>query len=151
VMDVSQSPEGVFDFPVTKPEPEPTPKQAQVEAPVNMNGWIEWDVSLLGEINVPIENLNGNPDEDVDMLMDDDDEDDDDDDNGNEDGWEVDDKWLMAPVTPPLIPVVPPPSTFKVGKPSTAAPEHPFLVGRPLPEVVRSVAVHHEENGGLSV
>nr|GFB14233.1 hypothetical protein [Tanacetum cinerariifolium] len=95
-----------------------------------------------------MENPNGNPDKDVDMLMDDNDEDDDDVDDRNKDGWEVDDEWLMALVTPPSMHVVPPPSTFEVGEPFTAAPGLPFLVGRPLPEVVSSVAVHHEEIKG---
>ncbi|GJZ70554.1 hypothetical protein Tco_0634104 [Tanacetum coccineum] len=61
-------------------------------------------------------------------LADEDDEDDEDEDE-NENGWDVDDEWLMAPVTPPLMPVVPPPSTFNVGGPSTIAPGLPFLVG----------------------
>ncbi|GKA16562.1 hypothetical protein Tco_0696309 [Tanacetum coccineum] len=60
------------------------------------------------------------------------DDEDDEDEDDNEDGWDVDDEWLMAPVTPPLMPVVPPPSTFKVGGPSTAAPGLPFPVGRLL-------------------
>nr|GEV35092.1 hypothetical protein [Tanacetum cinerariifolium] len=66
-----------------------------------------------------------NPYEDVDMLMDDDDEDDD---EGEDDGddWEVDDGWLMAPVTP-------------------------LDAGQPFSEVVSSVAVHHKEIGGLCV
>ncbi|GJV14953.1 hypothetical protein Tco_1360276 [Tanacetum coccineum] len=105
----------------------------------------------LGEMDVPMENPDGNPDEDVDMLMDDDEEDDDDEDDGDEDGWEVDDEWLMASVTPPPMPAVPLPSTFEVGGPSTAAPVPPFPMGRPLPEVVSSVAVHHEEIGGLCI
>ncbi|GJT48386.1 hypothetical protein Tco_0974543 [Tanacetum coccineum] len=96
--------------------------------------------------------LMDNPDEDVDMLMDDDDEDDDNDEGkDDEDGWEVNKEWLMAPVTSPLMPVVPPPSTFEVDGPSTNAPGPPFPVGRPFPEVVSSVAVHHEEISGLSV
>ncbi|GKB37842.1 hypothetical protein Tco_0882784 [Tanacetum coccineum] len=49
------------------------------------------------------------------------------------------------------MPVVPPPSTFEVGGPSTAAPGLPFPVGRPFPKVVSSVAVHHEEIDGLHV
>ncbi|GJU77271.1 hypothetical protein Tco_1274341 [Tanacetum coccineum] len=64
---------------------------------------------------------------------------------------EVDDEWPMAPVMPPSMPAVLTPSTFEVGEPSTAAPEIPFPVGRPLPEVVSSVAVHHKEIGGLFV
>ncbi|GKG51988.1 hypothetical protein Tco_0544626, partial [Tanacetum coccineum] len=91
-------------------------------------------------MDVPMKNPDSNPDEDVDMLMDDDEEDDDDEDDGDEDGWEVDDEWLMALVTQPPMPEVPLPSTFEVGGWSTAAPRPPFPVGRPLPEVVSSVA-----------
>ncbi|GJS73262.1 hypothetical protein Tco_0706103 [Tanacetum coccineum] len=40
-----------------------------------------------------------------------------------EEVWEVNEEWLMAPVTPPPMPVVPPPSTYEVGGPSTAAAE----------------------------
>ncbi|GKD92390.1 hypothetical protein Tco_1372227 [Tanacetum coccineum] len=47
--------------------------------------------------------------------------------------------------------VVPALSVFKVGGPSIAAPRLPFPIGRPFPEVVSSVAVHHEEIGGLCV
>ncbi|GJV50493.1 hypothetical protein Tco_1440705 [Tanacetum coccineum] len=63
--------------------------------------------------------------------MDEDDEDDEDEDE-NENGWDVDDEWLMALVTPPLMPVVPPPSTFKVVGPSTVAPGLRVPVGRLL-------------------
>nr|GEZ29069.1 hypothetical protein [Tanacetum cinerariifolium] len=97
---------------------------APVKAPVNMNGWIEWDVPLLGEMEAPMEN----PDED-----------------------EVDDEWLMASVTLPSVPTIPSPSSYEVGEPSTAAPELPFPLGRLLLEVVSSVTVHHEEIGGLFV
>ncbi|GJU51015.1 hypothetical protein Tco_1220570 [Tanacetum coccineum] len=50
----------------------------------------------------------------------------DDDSEGFEDEeevWEVNEEWLMAPVTPPLMPVMPPPSTYEVGGPSTAVAE----------------------------
>ncbi|GJU74522.1 hypothetical protein Tco_1265927 [Tanacetum coccineum] len=50
----------------------------------------------------------------------------DDDSEGFEDEeevWEVNEEWLMAPVTPPLMPVMPLPSTYEVGGPSTAAVE----------------------------
>ncbi|GJZ27597.1 hypothetical protein Tco_0572244 [Tanacetum coccineum] len=125
----------------------------------NMSGWIEEDGPLRADLMEPVvdpviddmmepmENPNG----DVDKLMDDDDEDDDDEGEDDEDGWEVNEEWLMAHVTPPLMLVVPPSSTFEVGGPSTAASGPPFPVGRPFSEVVSSVAVHHEEIGGLCV
>ncbi|GJR42986.1 hypothetical protein Tco_1311089 [Tanacetum coccineum] len=102
---------------------------------------------VIDDMMEPMEN----PNEDVDMLMDDDDGDDDDEGEDDEDGWEVNEEWLMAPITPPPMLIVPLPSTFEVGGPSTAAPGPLFLVGRPFSEVVNSVAVHHEEIGGLCV
>nr|GEY46693.1 hypothetical protein [Tanacetum cinerariifolium] len=32
-----------------------------------------------------------------------------------EEAWEVNEEWLMAPVTPPLVPAVQPPSIYEVG------------------------------------
>ncbi|GJW40493.1 putative reverse transcriptase domain-containing protein [Tanacetum coccineum] len=52
-------------------------------APNNNNGWIEWDVPLGEEMDEPM----------VDPEFDEEEMDDD-------DGWEEDDEWLMAPVTP---------------------------------------------------
>ncbi|GJV98225.1 hypothetical protein Tco_1553477 [Tanacetum coccineum] len=63
---------------------------------------IEEDVPLLGEIEGPMEN----PDKDVDMHIDDDDENDDDEGEDDEDGWEVNEEWSMAPVTPLLMSVM---------------------------------------------
>ncbi|GJW73445.1 hypothetical protein Tco_0132815 [Tanacetum coccineum] len=40
-------------------------------------------------------------------------------------------------------------STYEVGGPSTTAPKLPFPVGRPFSVVADSIAVHHEEIGGL--
>ncbi|GKA93337.1 hypothetical protein Tco_0815323 [Tanacetum coccineum] len=40
-----------------------------------------------------------------------------------EEVWDVNEDWLMAPVTPPSVPAMPPPSTYEVGGPSTAAAE----------------------------
>ncbi|GJX05238.1 hypothetical protein Tco_0191154 [Tanacetum coccineum] len=76
----------------------------------------------------------------------------DDDDEGEEESkdWDEDDDWLMAPVTPPRATMFPG-STYEVGGPSTATPELPFPVRRPPFMVVDSVAVHHEEIGGLCV
>ncbi|GKF61898.1 hypothetical protein Tco_0181952 [Tanacetum coccineum] len=57
------------------------------------------------------------------MLFDDDDFSDDDSVGfeDDEEVWEVNKEWLMAPITPPPMPVVPPPSTYEVGGLSTAA------------------------------
>ncbi|GJX91512.1 hypothetical protein Tco_0344838 [Tanacetum coccineum] len=63
--------------------------------------------------------------EDLAMLFGDDDFSNDglDDDEDDDDVWEMDEEWLMAPVTPPSMPVMPPPSTYEVGGSSTAAAE----------------------------
>ncbi|GKB54941.1 reverse transcriptase domain-containing protein [Tanacetum coccineum] len=57
-----------------------------------------------------------------------------------EEVWEVIEEWLIAPVTPPPMPVVPPPSVYKVESPSTAAAKgqsFPLLVPRlPVPPSV---------------
>ncbi|GJS94598.1 hypothetical protein Tco_0801566 [Tanacetum coccineum] len=60
-------------------------------------------------------------DEDIAMLFGDDDfEDDDSEGFDEEEVWEVNEEWLMAHVTPPPMPAVPPPSVYEVGGPSTA-------------------------------
>ncbi|GKB81152.1 hypothetical protein Tco_0948047 [Tanacetum coccineum] len=62
---------------------------------------------------------------DLAVLFGDDDFSDDglDDDEDEEKVWEMDEEWLMAPVTPPLMPVMLLPSTYRVGGPSTTTPE----------------------------
>nr|GEW91256.1 hypothetical protein CTI12_AA531400 [Tanacetum cinerariifolium] len=54
--------------------------------------------------------------------------------------WEVNEEWLIAPVTPPLMPDIPTLSTYKVGGPSTVAVEgHSFALlatGFPVPPSV---------------
>nr|GEU42758.1 hypothetical protein [Tanacetum cinerariifolium] len=39
----------------------------------------------------------------------------------DEEVWELNEEWLTAPVTLPLMPDIPTPSTYKVGGPSTVA------------------------------
>ncbi|GJY30130.1 hypothetical protein Tco_0413625 [Tanacetum coccineum] len=80
--------------------------------------------------------------EDIAMLFGDDDFSDDDSEGfeDDEEVWEVNEEWFMAPVTPPPMLVVPPPSTYEVGGPSTAAAEgHSFALlapGFPVPPPV---------------
>ncbi|GJU91355.1 hypothetical protein Tco_1303778 [Tanacetum coccineum] len=80
--------------------------------------------------------------EDLAMLFGDDDFSDNglDDDEDNDDVWEMDEEWLMAPVTPHPMPVMPLPSTYEVGGSSTAAAEeHSFTLlapGVPMPPLV---------------
>nr|GEV07192.1 hypothetical protein [Tanacetum cinerariifolium] len=42
-----------------------------------------------------------------------------------EEAWEVNEEWLMAPITPPSVPVRQPPSVYEVGGPSTIVAEGP--------------------------
>ncbi|GJS01518.1 putative reverse transcriptase domain-containing protein [Tanacetum coccineum] len=86
-------------------------------APNNNNGWIEWDVPLGGEMDEPM----------VDPEFDEEEMDDD-------NGWEEDDEWLMALVTPPRD-TLSISSTYEVGGPSTAK-----LVGHPLAIMAPKVA-----------
>ncbi|GJU28962.1 putative reverse transcriptase domain-containing protein [Tanacetum coccineum] len=77
-------------------------------APNNNIGWIEWDVPLGGEMDELM----------VDPKFDEEEMD--------NDGWEEDDEWLMALVTPSRATMTVS-STYEVGGPSTAMP-----VGNPL-------------------
>ncbi|GKF50290.1 hypothetical protein Tco_0146757, partial [Tanacetum coccineum] len=122
----------------------PGPLAGYAGNPNNNNGWIEADVPLLGELrNVADEPMVGplvdeiaepiveveeqviasviDIDEDIAMLFGDNDFGDDDSEGFDEEEvWEVDEEWLMAPITPPSMLVVPPPSVYEVGGPSTA-------------------------------
>ncbi|GKE80900.1 hypothetical protein Tco_1550900, partial [Tanacetum coccineum] len=125
----------------------PGPLPGYTGNPNNNNGWIEEDVPLLGELRVvadepmvgPIVDEVAEPvveaeepvlapvvdmDEDIAMLFGDDDFSDDNSKGVEEEEvWEVNEEWLMAPVTPPPMPAVQPPSVYKVGGPLTAAAE----------------------------
>ncbi|GJW28840.1 hypothetical protein Tco_0045715 [Tanacetum coccineum] len=126
-----------------------TPEQLPGYAcnPNNNDGWIEADVPLLGELGaVADEPMVGplvdeivepivkaeeqvialviNMDDDIAMVFGDDDFGDDDSEGFDEEEvWEVNEEWLMAPVTPPLMPIVPPPSIYEVGGLFTVAAE----------------------------
>ncbi|GJR45999.1 hypothetical protein Tco_1314102 [Tanacetum coccineum] len=133
----------------------PGPLPGYAGNPNNINGWIEADVPLLGELSEVGEPLGAEVDElmvdpmideivepiveveeqmvalamdmegDLAVLFGDNDFSDDgpNDDEDDEEVWEVNEEWLMAPVTPPSMPVMPPPSTYEVGGPSTVAAE----------------------------
>ncbi|GKD52497.1 hypothetical protein Tco_1281473 [Tanacetum coccineum] len=75
-----------------------------------------------------------NVEEDIAMIFGDDDFSNDDSEGfeDDEEVWEVNEECYMAPVTPSPMPVVPPPSTYEVGGPSTVAAEgHSFALLAP--------------------
>nr|GEY43076.1 hypothetical protein [Tanacetum cinerariifolium] len=77
----------------------------------NNNGWIEWDVALGGEVDEPMVDPEVNEE-----VVDDDD-------------WDDEVEWLMAPVTPPRATMTVS-STYEIGGPSTVVVEGP---SSPLP------------------
>ncbi|GJS79310.1 hypothetical protein Tco_0729191 [Tanacetum coccineum] len=132
----------------------PGPLPGYASNPNNNNRWIEADMPLLGKLGVVADEPMVGPivdeivepiveaeeqmiapvldmDEDIAMLFGDDDFKDDASEGFDKEGvWEVNEEWLMAPTTPPLMPAVQPPSVFEVGGPSTTAAEGPSF---PLP------------------
>ncbi|GKA46094.1 hypothetical protein Tco_0738890, partial [Tanacetum coccineum] len=138
--------------------------------PNNTNGWIKADVPLLRELGEPLGAEVDEPlvdpvideleepiveveeqmvapmmdiEEDLAMLFgvrDDSSDDDFEGPEGDEEVWEMDEEWLMAPVIPPPMPVMPPPSTYEVGGSSIAATEGHYLTlltpGVPVPPSV---------------
>nr|GEX83111.1 ribonuclease H-like domain-containing protein [Tanacetum cinerariifolium] len=129
------APDRVFEFPMDEPHPAydffaPGPLTGYTGNPNNTNGWIDADVSLLGELGEPLGPemvaLAMDMKEDPAVLFGDDDDSGDDDSEGpegDEEVWEVNEEWLMAPVTPPPMLVIPPPSTYEVVGSSNAAAE----------------------------
>ncbi|GJZ81296.1 hypothetical protein Tco_0646290, partial [Tanacetum coccineum] len=160
------SPDRVFDFPVDELEPHPAydffalgPLPGYAGNPNNNNGWLEADDYLLEELEAmadePMEVAEPmvvaeepmvasviDMEEDLIVLFGEDDDFEDDDSEGfdEEEVWEVNKEWMMAPVTPPPMLTVQPPSVYEVGGPSTAAaegPSFPLLTpGLPIPLVV---------------
>ncbi|GKB24493.1 hypothetical protein Tco_0863894 [Tanacetum coccineum] len=110
-------------------EPVVEAEEEQVIAPVV-------DV-VEGPMDAPMMDM----EEDLAVLFGDDDfEDDASDGFGEEEVWEVNEDWLMAPTTPPPVLAVPPPSVYEVGGPSTAVAEGPSFPqvapGLPVPPSV---------------
>nr|GEX93579.1 hypothetical protein [Tanacetum cinerariifolium] len=99
------------------------PQWTSEHNPNNNNGRIEWDVPLGGEVDEPMVDPEVNEE-----VVDDDD-------------WDDEVEWLMAPVTPPRATMTVS-STYEVGGPSTAAiegPSFPFPAPRlPVPPTVES-------------
>ncbi|GKD22740.1 hypothetical protein Tco_1224443 [Tanacetum coccineum] len=75
-----------------------------------------------GQMDAPMMDM----EEDLAVLFGDDDfEDDASNGFGEEEVWEVNEDWLMAPTIPPPVLAVPPPSVYEVGGPSTAVAKGP--------------------------
>ncbi|GKC82844.1 hypothetical protein Tco_1138561, partial [Tanacetum coccineum] len=134
IMGEPLSPNHVFDFLVDEPKPHPAydffaprPLPGYSGNPNNNNGWLEADDYLLGELEAMVDEPMVVPaieEEDLVALFGDDDfEDDASDGFDEEEVWEVNKEWLMAPTIPPLMLAVPLPSVYEVGGPSTAAAE----------------------------
>nr|GEU75369.1 hypothetical protein [Tanacetum cinerariifolium] len=126
IMGEPLSPDRIFDFPMDESKPHlaydffaPGPLSRYAGNPNNNNGCIEVDVPLLGELGAEVDEpmIDQVIDEFVEPIA-----------EGEEHVIslvidEVNEEWLMAPVTPPLMPVIPQPSTYKVRGPSTATAE----------------------------
>nr|GFC85389.1 hypothetical protein [Tanacetum cinerariifolium] len=98
----------------------PGPLPGYAGDPNNNNGWIKADVPLLGELGAEVDEPM------IDSV--------------------IDEEWLIAPVTPSLMRVVPLPSTYEVGGPSTAAEGQSFTLlthGFPVPSlVIKDLSTH---------
>nr|GEW46411.1 hypothetical protein [Tanacetum cinerariifolium] len=158
------SPDHVFDFPMDELEPHPAydffmpgllPRYAG--NPKNNNGWIEADVPLLKELgDMADEPMVGPLDDEIaEPIVE---AEDDDNSKGFEDKeevWEVNEEWLMAPVTPPPMLVVHASSIYEVGGPSTAAVEglsFPFLAaGLPVLLLVIEYVSDAEVADGITI
>ncbi|GJU76374.1 hypothetical protein Tco_1273444 [Tanacetum coccineum] len=148
-------PDRVFDFPIDKPEPHPAydifalgplprdgqPQRAEVDEPMVVPAIEEEVAEPTDEAEEQMIALVVDMDKDIAMLFGDDDfEDDASEGFDEEEVWEVNEEWLMAPVTPPLMLVVQSPSVYELGGPSTVAaegPSFPLLAPRlPVPPSV---------------
>ncbi|GJT29243.1 hypothetical protein Tco_0909518 [Tanacetum coccineum] len=116
-------PQHTYDFFAPGPLPG-EPLGAEVDGPM-VDPVIDELAELIVEVEKLMVTLVMDMEEDLAMLFGDDDFSDDGRDDNEDDGevWEMDEELLMAPVTPPPMPVMPPPSTYKVGGSSTAAAE----------------------------
>ncbi|GJY50867.1 hypothetical protein Tco_0441714, partial [Tanacetum coccineum] len=159
----------------------PGPLPGYAGNPNNNNGWIKADVPLLGELRAAADEPMVGPlvdeiakpiveveeqvvapvidiKEDIAMLFGDGDFSDDDSEGleGEEEVWEVDEEWLIASITPPPMPVVPPLSIDEVGGPSiTAAEGQSFplpTLGLPVPpSMIENLSTRRLEQVGAQV
>ncbi|GJX94046.1 hypothetical protein Tco_0348632 [Tanacetum coccineum] len=151
------SPDRVFDFPVDEPEPHPAynffapglrdgrPQGAEVDEPMVVPAIKEVDEPMV-EAEEQMAALMIDMEEDLAALFGDDDDFEDDDSEGfdEEEVWEVNEDWLMAPTTPPLMLAVQLPSVYEVGGPSAVAegPSFPLPAPRLLvpPSVIEDLS-----------
>ncbi|GJT83318.1 hypothetical protein Tco_1057660 [Tanacetum coccineum] len=148
------SPDRVYDFPMDEPHPAydffaPAPLPGYAGNPNNNNGWLAADDYLLGELGAMVDEQTVVPvvneiaeqlvvpavEEVVEPVVEAEEEQDDASNGfGEEEVWEVNEDWLMAPTTPPPVLAVPPPSVYEVGGPSTTVAEKPSF-----PQLVQRV------------
>ncbi|GJX87740.1 hypothetical protein Tco_0339754 [Tanacetum coccineum] len=131
------SPDRIFDFSMDEPHPAydffaPAPLPEYAGNLNNNNGWLAADDYLLGELEVMV---------DEQMVV----ADDASDGFGEEEVWEVNEDWLIAPTTPPPVLAMPPPSIYEVGGPSTVVAEGPSF-----PQVAPGLLVPPSVIDGLS-
>ncbi|GJS47891.1 hypothetical protein Tco_0598012 [Tanacetum coccineum] len=118
------SPDLVFDFLMNEPHPAyeyfaPAPLPEYASNPNNNNGWLSAMIIFLGSSIVwcrePVSRGR----------------------RKEQESWEVNEDWLMAPTKPPPVLAVLPPSIYEVGGPSTAVAEGPSFPqvspGLPVP------------------
>ncbi|GKB55260.1 hypothetical protein Tco_0906013, partial [Tanacetum coccineum] len=158
IMGEPLSPDRVFDFPRDEPHPAynffapgPLPGYAGLMvdeiAEQMVDPIVEEVVELMVEAEkhmvLPVIYLEG----DLIVLFGEDDDFEDDDFKGEEEAWEVNKEWMMAPVTPPSVSFMPPPSVYEVRGPSIAAaegPSFPLLApGLLVPPSVSDMEVAH--------
>nr|GEX45408.1 hypothetical protein [Tanacetum cinerariifolium] len=115
------SPDRVFDFPVDELDSHPAydfcapgPLLEYAGNPNNNNGWSEADLPLLGELEVVADEPMVGPivDEIGEPIVKAKEQADDSEGFDEEEVWEVNEEWLMAPITPPSMSAVPPPSVY---------------------------------------
>nr|GFC30690.1 hypothetical protein [Tanacetum cinerariifolium] len=132
-----------------EPEPHPAydffapgPLPGYAGNPNNNNKCIETNVPLLRELGVVLDEAMFDPivDEIAQPIVEAEEQDDNSEGFDEEEVWEVNEEWLMAPVTPSSMSAVPSSSFYEVGSASTAAAEgqsFPFLTpGLPIPPLV---------------
>nr|GEZ50240.1 hypothetical protein [Tanacetum cinerariifolium] len=131
IMGKPLSPDRVFDFLMDEPEPHLAYDRTATRADEPMVGLVvdeiaELIVEMREQMVAPVIDV----EEDIALLFDDDDFSDDEFEGfkDDEDVWEVNEERLMALFTPLLMPVIPPPSTYEVGGPSTAAEGQSFTL-----------------------